>query len=114
MSDFTFLTTGQIFGDNNTEKLDIFKKLGSLSAITDFSILLGGYVNDGYHANRLNNLANRTGWWWTKTCDGDNVARVVAYTGYDNRLLLQTLWWRSPSFTVFINQINLLERSERE
>ena len=77
MSDFTFLTTGQIFGDNNTERLDIFKKLGSLSAITDFSILLGGYVNDDYHANRLNNLANRTGWWWTKTCDGDNDARVV-------------------------------------
>ena len=82
MSDFTFLTTGQIFGDNNTERLDIFKKLGSLSAITDFSILLGGYVNDDYHANRLNNLANRTGWWWTKTCDGDNDARVVVSHGY--------------------------------
>ena len=114
MSDFTFLTTGQIFGDNNTERLDIFKKLGSLSAITDFSILLGGYVNDDYHANRLNNLANRTGWWWTKTCDGDNDARVVVLWILPLEIFPQTPWWRSPSFTVFINQINLLERSERE
>ena len=41
MSDFTFLTEEQYFGD---DKLDILEKRGTKAAITDFSILLGAYV----------------------------------------------------------------------
>ena len=43
MSDFTFLTEEQCFGN---DKLDILKKRGTQAAITDFSILLGGYFSD--------------------------------------------------------------------
>ena len=66
-SNITFLTTEQIFGG---KKLDILKKYGTACAITDFSILLGGYVNNGYHTKEGNTDKDRTGLWWTRTADG--------------------------------------------
>ncbi len=74
MNDFTFLTEEQIFG---TQALDVIQKRGTSAAITDFAILLGGYVSSGYHYNGDTSLESRTGWYWTKTDDGDNDARVV-------------------------------------
>ena len=63
MSDFTFLTEKQVFGDN---KLDIISKYGTKCAMTDFSILLGGYVSSDYYTSEGNTRKDRTGWWWTK------------------------------------------------
>ena len=83
MSDFTFLTEEQYFGD---DKLDILEKRGTKAAITDFSILLGAYVSD-YHVDNDSSLEGRTGYYWTKSDDGDNGARVVYASGnriYDN------------------------------
>ncbi len=69
MNNFTFLTEEQIF-DN--DQLDILKKYGTKCAITDFSILLGGYVARDYYTSEGNSRKDRTGWWWTKTpCDND-------------------------------------------
>ena len=76
MSDFTFLTEEQCFGDN---KLDVLKKRGTQAAITDFSILLGANVSDNGSS-----LERRTGWYWTKSDDGDNDARVVYDYGSSN------------------------------
>ena len=45
MSNFTFLTKEQCLGN---DKLDILEKRGTRAVITDFSILLGGYVSDDY------------------------------------------------------------------
>jgi len=78
MTDFTFLTEEQIFGD---DKLDIIKKYGTKAAITDFSILLGGYVSEYYYTTERNSEKDRTGWWWTKSSDGDNDARAVSKDG---------------------------------
>lgn len=64
MDNLTFLDYEQIYGPN---KLDIFKIYGIKCAITDFSILLGGYVSSDYHTSEGNSRENRTGWWWTKT-----------------------------------------------
>ena len=77
MSDFTFLTEEQCFGN---DKLDILKKRGTKAAITDFSILLGAYVSD-YHVYNESSLEGRTGYYWTKSDDGDNDARVVFADG---------------------------------
>ena len=55
MSDFTFLTEEQYFGD---DKLDILKKRGTKAAITDFSILLGAYVSD-YHIDNDSSLRGK-------------------------------------------------------
>ena len=73
MSDFTFLTQEQCF---ERDKLDILEKRGTRAAITDFSILLGAYVSDFYVEND-SSLDGRTGFYWTKSDDGDNDAHVV-------------------------------------
>lgn len=78
MSEWTFLTEEQIFGNN---QLRILRKYGKKCAITDFSILLGGYVSSNSYTSEGNSLKNRTGWWWTKSSDGVNVAQVVNYDG---------------------------------
>lgn len=75
MANFTFLTDEQIFSN---QQLNIIKKRGTKAAITDFSILLGGYVSDNYYRDGGNSLEDRTGWYWTKTDDGSNDARVVS------------------------------------
>ena len=77
MGNFTFLTEEQCFGDDN---LDILEKRGTQAAITDFSVLLGGSVSD-YHVDNDSSLEGRTGWYWTKSDAGDNVARVVSKLG---------------------------------
>ena len=78
MSDFTFLTQEQYFG---SDKLEILEKRGTKAAITDFSILLGAFVSDYKHIENDNSLEGRTGYYWTKSDDGDNDARVVDGTG---------------------------------
>ena len=77
MSNFTFLTQEQCF---ESDKLDILKKRGTKAAITDFSVLLGGWVSD-YHTDNDSSLEGRTGYYWTKSDDGDNDARVVNADG---------------------------------
>ena len=63
MSDFTFLTEEQCFGN---DKLDILKKRGIRAALTDFSILLGAFVFHDHIANN-SSLEGRTGSYWTKS-----------------------------------------------
>ena len=78
MLDFSFLDKKQIFGEN---RLEIFEKYGTKAAITDFSILLGGYVDNNYHTKEGNTDKDRTGWWWTRTDDGANEAFDVEPVG---------------------------------
>ena len=78
MSNFTFLTEEQYFG---SDKLDILGKRGTKAAITDFSILLGAYVSDNNHIDNDSSLEGRTGYYWTKSDDGYNDARVVNDNG---------------------------------
>ena len=80
MSNFTFLTKEQCFG---SDKLDILKKRGTKAAITDFSVLLGGWVSSE-HIENDSSLEGRTGHYWTKSDDGDNDARVVDFFGNRN------------------------------
>lgn len=77
MSEFTFLTEEQYFKN----AIEIIKKRGTKAAVTDFAILLGAYVNNDNYAGE-EKLENRTGWYWTRSDDGDNDARVVVYYGH--------------------------------
>lgn len=79
MNDFTFLTNEQIFGSKligtnlyghklfGHKQLEILKKYGKCAAITDFSILLGGYVSSREFTSEGNALKDRAGLWWTKS-----------------------------------------------
>ena len=66
MSEFTLLSKNQVWG---RKRLDIFKKRGTKSAITDFAILLNGDVIketiDG--SDYRTNLEKRAGIYWTRT-----------------------------------------------
>ena len=84
MSEFTFLTEEQCFG---SDKLNILEKRGIKAAITDFSILLGGWVNRDtvyryWHIAGDDSLEGRTGYYWTKSDDGDNDACAVSGDGF--------------------------------
>ncbi len=61
--------------------LEIFEKYGIKAAITDFSVALGGYIDDNLFTNDEKSLTNRIGWWWTKSSYGDRDARAVDDTG---------------------------------
>lgn len=74
MIDFTFLEDEQIFGDN---QLEIFAKSGTISEISDFAILLGGYAS----YENLTDNGFLAGWWWTKTPYEDLGVRVVCDDG---------------------------------
>ncbi len=78
MSNFTFLTQEQCLEDN---KLDILKKRGTKAAITDFAILLGGFVSDSWHIDNDSSLEGRTGFYWTKSGYKNSYARVVDSSG---------------------------------
>ena len=82
MSNLTFLTQEQCF---ESEKLDILQKRGTNAAITDFAILLGGWVDkykNYWHIDDDVSLGGRTGYYWTKSDDGDNDTFVVKASGY--------------------------------
>ena len=76
MQNFTFLTVDQIYGD---EKLEIIKKYGLKAAITDYSILRGGYVSSDN--SFVIDSVNRTGLWWTKTKDDKGGVYAVGEKG---------------------------------
>lgn len=85
MSNLTFLTQEQCF---ESDKLDILKKRGTKAAITDFSILLGGYVSNDYHIDSDDSLEGRTGYYWTRSDDGDSNARAVRTIGRRDSLIV--------------------------
>ena len=58
MKEFSILKVEQIYGDS---ALEVIKKSGTRAVITDFSILLGGYVSNGYHIDESTTLDKRTG-----------------------------------------------------
>ena len=77
MSNLTFLTYEQCDG---REKLDILQKRGTKAAMTDFSILLGGLCG-GWYIDGDDSLEGRTGYYRTKSDDGDEFMLEVAPDG---------------------------------
>ena len=73
MGNFTFLTE-ELLSYNLS---DIFNLRGLSAAITDFSILLGGWVDS---KKSVENLEERTGCYWTKTDAGKNNVRGVSFS----------------------------------
>lgn len=80
MNEFTFLSKDQMFGEN---RLEIFDKVGTRAAPTDFAILLGGYVSRYFVDGNNGSLANRTGFYWTQSVDNGK-ALIVSSVGEIN------------------------------
>ena len=82
LSDFTFLTAEQLFGD---KQLEILKKYGMRMAVSDFSILLGGYAGfDGEYTSEGNDLKDRAGYYFSSSSDGTGFVCAVDYYGSRN------------------------------
>lgn len=81
MNKATLLKLNQIYGEN---RLEIIRQYGAQSIITDFSILLGGFVLNNYHSNYGFTLENRTGMWFTNTFYDDDSVYVVDHRGCKN------------------------------
>jgi len=67
MNELTFLTESQILGK---DKIEIFDTIGRQAAMTDLSIVLGGFVYSDYFSNEGNSLKHRAGGYWTKDPNG--------------------------------------------
>jgi hypothetical protein len=80
MSNFTFLTSEQVIEDG---QLNILKKYGLECTITDFAILLGGFVPEMW-MKEISNYAERQenyGCWMTKSFDESLDAHIVGWDG---------------------------------
>jgi len=82
----TLLTEGQVWGNEQEKQLEVLKKYGTKSAISDLVILTGGYCEDSctYMAPDDNSLRGRTGWAYTRSSDGDGDVRGVYKDGYSD------------------------------
>ena len=69
----TLLTEGQVWGNMYEDQLEVLKKYGTRSAISDLVILTGGYCEDTctYMVPDDNSLKGRVGWTYTQSSDGD-------------------------------------------
>lgn len=74
MSNFTFLTKGQIIGQN---QLNFFEKYGTRCVATDFAILLGCSSS----LYERNNKKYKVGTWWTKSNFNDFSAFAINECG---------------------------------
>ena len=69
MNQVTLLNEDQVFGAN---RLKIFKTYDTKAPVTDFAILTGAYPASSFYAYDGASLADRTGYWWTKTIDSSD------------------------------------------
>ena len=109
----TLLSEGQIWGNSSEPRLEVIRKYGIKSAITDLCVLTGSYLcEDTIDEDR--SLTGRTSWFWTRSDDDDNDVRMV------NENAIRSFIYRyyrhgavRPSFAIFCNLFpNLPEQSE--
>lgn len=78
MLDLTFLNEKQVYGDIFRKKqLEIFRKYGMISGVTDFAILLGCSTVDFSCNSDGTRMRDRGSYWWLSTNDGDGDAYLV-------------------------------------
>ena len=77
--DLTLLSEGQIWGNSSESQLEVIRKYGIKSAITDLCVLTGSDLCEDtyYNIDEDSSLTGRTAWFWTRSDDGDNNVRAV-------------------------------------
>jgi len=67
--EITLLSEEEIWGIWGNRQLDVLKKYGTASAITDLAILTGAWVSDVYKSPDDNSLKGRAGYCFTRSSD---------------------------------------------
>ena len=77
--ELTLLSEGQIWENRIVSQLEVIRKYGTKAAITDLCILTGCelFEDTAYNIKEDSSLTGRTGWFSTKSDDGDNNVRLV-------------------------------------
>lgn len=78
MSNFSFLN---ISNQSHKDELEIIEKMGMKSAITDFSILLGGDYSNEDFAIGSKSLKNRAGEYWSTNFTENNLIKTITFMG---------------------------------
>lgn len=81
--DLTLLSEGQIWGNSSESRLEVIRKYGIKSAITDLCVLTGSYLceDTDYNIDEDRSLTGRISWFWTRSDDDDNDVRMVDENG---------------------------------
>ena len=81
--ELTLLSEEEIWGANGGRQLDVLKKYGTKSAVTDLAILTGGYCKEDsiYMAPDDGSSKGRTGWCYTRSFADDKYIRGVIEDG---------------------------------
>ena len=74
--DLTLLSEGQIWGNSSEPRLEVIRKYGIKSAITDLCVLTGSYLREDT-IDEDRSLTGRTSCFWTRSDDDDNDVRMV-------------------------------------
>ena len=82
--DLTLLSEGQIRGNSSESQLEVIRKYGRKTAITDLCVLTGSYLCEDtvYNIDEDKSLTGRTSCFWTRSDDGDNDVRAVNKNGF--------------------------------
>ena len=78
--DLTLLSEGQIWGNSSESRLEVIRKYGIKSAITDLCVLTGSYLREDT-IDEDRSLTGRTSCFWTRSDDDDNDVRMVDENG---------------------------------
>ena len=78
--DLTLLSEGQIWGNSSESQLEVIRKYGIKSAITDLCVLTGSYLREDT-IDEDRSLTGRTSCFWTRSDDDDNDVRMVDENG---------------------------------
>ena len=79
--DLTLLSEGQIWGNSSESRLEVIRKYGIKSAITDLCVLTGSYLREDT-IDEDRSLTGRTSCFWTRSDDGSRDVVVVFRRGY--------------------------------
>ena len=80
--ELTLLSAKEIWGMGN-KQLEVMRKYGIKTVITDLCILTGSYLcKDTLNINEVNFLKGRTSWFWTRSDNRNNDICAVFMNGY--------------------------------
>ena len=112
--DLTLLSEGQIWGNSSESQLEVLRKFGTKTVITDLCVLTGSYCgyfreDTNYNIDEDKFLAGRTSWFWTRSDDGDNNVCGVIQPGdwkYKRRYLRDGVVRPALQSSVIFSQIS--------
>ena len=81
--ELTLLSEGQIWENSSEPQLEVIREYGTKAAITDLCVLTGSYLCEDTDCNidEDRSLTGRTGWFWTRSDDGNNRVRTIDWDG---------------------------------